>query len=162
MKKLLICMVTLLCTLTAQAQFEQNKWLVTPSITGIGMSYSGQDKFSLGFEAEGGVFLMDNFAVLLNAGADVKGRGDNRTSLGAGVRYYFEQTGIYVGSKFKYDRYDFRDAGNKNDATLGAEVGYAFFINRTVTIEPAIYYNQSLTNQDFSKVGLKIGFGFYF
>ncbi len=162
MKKLLICIAVLLCTVTAQAQFEQNKWLITPSITGLGMSYSGQDKFSLGFEAEGGVFLMDNFALLINAGADIKDRGDDRTSLGAGVRYYFEQTGIYVGSKFKYDNYDFYAGGHKNDATLGAEVGYAYFLSRTVTVEPAIYYNQSLTDHDYSKFGVKIGFGFYF
>lgn len=161
-KLLLIGIIFLLSSLTAKAQFEQNKWLLTPSITGIGMSYSGQDKFSFGFEAEGGVFLMDNFAVLLNAGSDYKGEGDKRTSLGSGVRYYFEQPGIYIGSKFKYDKYDFRGTGNKNDVTLGAEIGYAFFINRTVTIEPAIYYNQSLTDQDYSKVGVKIGFGFYF
>ena len=49
-----------------------------------------------------------------------------------------------------------------NDATLGAEVGYAFFLSRTVTVEPAMYYNQSLTDQDYSKFGVKIGFGFYF
>lgn len=162
MKKLLICIACLLCTFTAQAQFEQNKWLVTPSITGIGMSYSDQDKMSFGFEAEGGVFLRDNFALLISAGTEIKDRGDDRSSLGAGVRYYFDQTGIYVGSKFKYDNYNFYKGGSKNDATIGAEVGYAFFLNRTITIEPAVYYNQSLTDQDFSKVGLKLGFGFYF
>ena len=162
MKKLLIGIASLLCMLTAQAQFEQNKWLMAPSITGLGMSYSGHDKFSLGLETEGGVFLVDNLALLINVGADIKDRGDDKTSIGAGIRYYFEQTGIYVGSKFKYDNYDFYAGGHKNDATLGAEVGYAFFLNRTVTIEPAVYYNQSLTDQNFSKLGVKLGFGFYF
>ncbi len=162
MKKLLICMVTLVCTLSAHAQFEKNKWIVAPSITGLGVSYSGQEKFSLGFEGEGGVFLANNLALLISTGIDIKEGGDDKTSLGAGMRYYFDQIGIYVGSKFKYDNYDFIKLGNKKDATLGAEVGYAYFLNKTITIEPALYYNQSLTDQHYSKFGVKIGFGFYF
>ena len=43
----------------------------------------------------------------------------------------------------------------------GAEVGYAFFINRSVTIEPAVYYNHSFKSCDYSTVGLKIGLGIY-
>ena len=44
----------------------------------------------------------------------------------------------------------------------GIEVGYAYFLSRTVTIEPAIYYNQSFKNHsDFSSVGLKVGIGVY-
>lgn len=44
----------------------------------------------------------------------------------------------------------------------GIEVGYAFFLNRTVTIEPAVYYDQSFKNHsDFSKIGLRIGVGVY-
>ena len=42
----------------------------------------------------------------------------------------------------------------------GVEVGYAFFINRTVTIEPAIYYDQSFKkHSDYSTVGFRIGIG---
>ena len=44
----------------------------------------------------------------------------------------------------------------------GVEVGYAFFISRTVTIEPAIYYDQSFKDHSkYSTVGLKVGFGIY-
>ena len=44
-----------------------------------------------------------------------------------------------------------------------AQVGYSFFLNRTVTIEPEIYYNQSLKDHnDYSGFGLRIGFGIYF
>ena len=42
------------------------------------------------------------------------------------------------------------------------EVGYAFFVSTTVTIEPAIYYDQSFKNHsDYSKIGLRVGFGIY-
>ena len=44
----------------------------------------------------------------------------------------------------------------------GVEVGYAFFLSRTVTVEPSIYYNQSFKeHSDYSKIGLKIGIGVY-
>ena len=39
------------------------------------------------------------------------------------------------------------------------EAGYAFFLSRTVTIEPAAYWN---VNGDRSKFGVKVGFGLYF
>ncbi len=162
MKKLLICIVSLLCTSMAHAQFEQNKWLIAPSISGFNLSYSGNDKSSIGFEAEGGVFLLDNFALLLNTGINIKQEGDDVTSLGVSARYYFDKVGFYIGSKFKYDQYDYSAKADKKDATIGVEVGYAYFLSRTVTIEPAVYYNQSLTDQHFSKIGVKLGFGFYF
>ena len=51
---------------------------------------------------------------------------------------------------------------NYNDVRPGVEVGYAFFLSRTVTIEPAIYYVQSFKkHSDYSSVGLKVGFGIY-
>jgi hypothetical protein len=46
---------------------------------------------------------------------------------------------------------------------IPVEVGYAFFVNKNITIEPAVYYKMSLADfSDNSTVGLKIGFGFYF
>ena len=42
------------------------------------------------------------------------------------------------------------------------ELGYAFFINRTVTIEPALYYEQSIKDHSkYSNVGLRLGLGIY-
>lgn len=44
----------------------------------------------------------------------------------------------------------------------GVEVGYAFYISKTVTIEPALYYDMSLKSQkDYSTVGVRVGFGIY-
>ena len=44
----------------------------------------------------------------------------------------------------------------------GLEVGYAFFVSKTVTIEPAVYYDQSFKDHsDFSTIGFKVGVGVY-
>ncbi len=41
-------------------------------------------------------------------------------------------------------------------------MGYAFFISKTVTIEPALYYDQSLKDHSqYSTIGLKVGIGIY-
>jgi hypothetical protein len=50
----------------------------------------------------------------------------------------------------------------EDDYAFGVEAGYAYFLSKTVTIEPAVYYDMSFKDGDYSKIGLKIGFGFYF
>lgn len=52
--------------------------------------------------------------------------------------------------------------GGYNDFMPGVEVGYAFFLGKSVTLEPAIYYDQSFKKHvDYSTVGLKLGIGIY-
>ena len=48
------------------------------------------------------------------------------------------------------------------DLKPGLELGYAFFLGKSVTLEPALYYDQSFRNHsDYSTVGLRIGVGIY-
>ena len=50
---------------------------------------------------------------------------------------------------------------HQTDVGLGIEAGYAYFLSRTVTIEPAVYYKWRFNDGDMSRFGVKIGFGFY-
>ena len=77
--------------------------------------------------------------------------------VGVGARYYITQNGLYLGANCKL----VHASHNYNDLMPGAEVGYAFFINRSVTIEPAVYYDQSFKKSKYSTVGLKVGIGIY-
>ena len=75
-----------------------------------------------------------------------------------GGRYYIIQNGLYLGAGVKLVHAN----TNYNDFMPGIEVGYAFFISHTATIEPAIYYDQSFKNHsDYSRIGFRIGFGIY-
>ena len=163
MKKLVLSMMLLLCiSLTANAQFEKNKWFVNTSLTNLGLSYSGSEEAHLGFQANGGAFLADNKALLLNFEGDYGKYTTKTTALGVGGRYYLDKIGLYFGLGLKYKHMTFEN-WKDNDFGAGVEIGYAFFLSQTVTIEPAIYYDQSFINHsDYSKVGFKIGFGFYF
>ena len=162
MKKLLLLLCLLASVVTAQAQFEKGKWIVNPSVTGLGLSYDTQvDKASFGLDVNGGIFMADNLALLVRAGLSCNEGADADTdvySLGVGGRYYFSQVGIFLGANVNVDRFD----GEMVDDTkfsFGMEAGYAFFLSRTVTLEPALYWN---INNDRSKFGLKLGFGLYF
>ena len=86
------------------------------------------------------------------------GRRDVYT-LGVGGRYYFDKIGVYLGADVNVDRWDWGHDLDDTKFSFGLEAGYTFFLTRTVTIEPAAYWN---VNSDRSKFGLKVGFGFYF
>ncbi len=159
MKKLMFIFSLLLVTVVAQAQFEKGKWFVNPSVTGLNLFYNTQtEKAHFGIEANGGAFLVDNVALLLRAGAQWQGGGSDDYILGVGGRYYFDAIGVFLGANVHMTH----EVEKKNKRTLagfGTEAGYAFFLSRTVTIEPAVYWD---INKDRSEFGLKVGFGFYF
>lgn len=83
---------------------------------------------------------------------------DTKFTLGVGGRYYFEQNGIFLGVSAKYVH-----AGKHyNDVMPGIEVGWAYFLNGSVTIEPSVYYDQSFKcHKDFSTFGVRLGIGIY-
>jgi hypothetical protein len=104
---------------------------------------------------------MDNVALLVQVTAD----WSKKTSvygLGAGGRYYFDKTGVFVGAGLDYNRTYIKHTGmHPSDWGLNFECGYAFFLSRTVTIEPSVYYKWRLNESDLSKFGIKLGFGIY-
>lgn len=163
MKKLILCMMCLACTVAAQAQFERDKWFVNTSVTGLGLSYSSSEKTHFGFEVNGGAFLANNVSLLLSLGGDYGKHQTSTTAVGVGGRYYFNRSGVFLGLGLKYKHFQ-NTKGNDDNNNFGAtvEAGYAFFLSKNVTIEPAVYYDQSFNNSDYNKIGLKVGFAYYF
>lgn len=159
MKKVFSLLFALLLTLTASAQFEEGKTYIGASLSGLNLSYDGTRDLSLGVDAMAGFFPADNLMLYGLAGFEHPGsHQDNKLNLGVGGRYYITQNGIFLGANAKYVHAD----SHYNDFMPGIEVGYAFFLSHTVTIEPSIYYQQSIKNHsDYSTIGLRIGFGIY-
>jgi len=160
MKKLVMLFVALTMTLSGFAQFEQGKKYVGASLTGLDLNYSGAEDFNLGVEAKAGYLFADDFMLTAQASYQHSGNDDipDNVSVGVGARYYIIQNGLYLGVNAKL----LHANHNYNDLMPGLEVGYAFFISKTVTIEPAIYYDQSFRkHSDYSKIGLRVGFGIY-
>ena len=160
-KRLTLLAVVLCVTLTASAQFEKGKKYISASLSGLDLSYNGLSEFNVGFEAKGGYMFDDNLMLLGILGYNHVGGDDptpDRFAIGAQGRYYIVQNGIYLGAGVTYKHANH----NYNDIMPQVEVGYAFFINRTVTIEPALYYEQSIKDHgNYSNVGLRVGVGVY-
>jgi len=164
MKKLFACLLLVLATtVSANAQFEKNKWYVNASLTGLNLSHSKSEGTNFGFAMAGGAFVADNLAILLNFKGQYVEHGFDETSIGAQGRYYFASCGVYGGLGMTYKHLTSSGNFKKNLVCFTPEVGYAFFLGRNLTIEPAVYYDISLDEtSEYSKLGFKIGFGLYF
>ena len=164
MKKLFACLLLVLATtVSANAQFEKNKWYVNASLTGLNLSHSKSEGTNFGFAMAGGAFVADNLAILLNFKGQYVEHGFDETSVGAQGRYYFASCGVYGGLGMTYKHLTSSGNFKKNLVCFTPEVGYAFFLGRNLTVEPAVYYDISLDEtSEYSKLGFKIGFGLYF
>ena len=159
MKKLVFAALALMVSMGANAQFESGKKYCGASLTGLSLSYNGTEDFKFGVQAKAGYFVDKDLMLLGQAEYTHSGQDGVKDyfSVGAQGRYYIEQNGLYLGFGAKLVH-----TGSYNDLMPGVEVGYAYFISRQVTIEPAIYYDQSFKNHsDHSTVGFKIGLGIY-
>jgi hypothetical protein len=169
MKKLAVCFALMTATVGAFAQqrsvienssepFDKGKFYINVATTSLDLSYSKQEKFRFGLEGTAGYFFADALMATASIGYDHTHISDDFTA-SLGGRYYIVQNGLYLGLGVKYSHTD----KSNNNLYITPQVGYAFFLNRHLTIEPAVYYDMSLNDfADGSKVGLKVGFGYYF
>ncbi len=158
-KKTTLLIVLLFMSLFSYAQFQEGKAYVGTSLTGVDFHYNGKYGLNIGIEAKGGYFFFDNLMLLGSVSAVHNGSKAvaDHFSIGAGGRYYITQNGIYLGAGCKFVHANH----NYNDLMPNAEVGYAFYVNRSVTVEPAIYYDHSFKGSKYSTIGFKIGVGVY-
>ena len=86
----------------------------------------------------------------------------DQVALDFGGRYYLHDVGVFLGCGLKYAHTQ-ETTGKFDNFFFVPEVGYAFYVNHFIAIEPSVYYNMSFNDfSDSSKVGLRIGLGFYF
>lgn len=158
MKKIVLSALLLMGFVASKAQFEAGTKYFGASITNMGLSYSSEEKLRFGVEANAGFFLWDNIMFNTTVGYHHRPHMDDIT-LGLGGRLYFNHNGIFIGNGVEYCH----EAKNYNDLRIPVEIGYCFYINHYVSIEPVVYYKMSINDfRDKSTVGLKIGFGLYF
>lgn len=169
MKRIFLAIIMAVVSVGAFAQFEKGTKYVNTSMSGLQMQYSKNTKFSMGLEASAGYFVIDELAVLGRVGYSHTFNGDatNTFDFGAAARYYIRQNGIFLQGGVLYEHYRTGDcwkhAGKVNNVFISPEVGYCFYVNHFLSIEPSIYYDMSLNHfADCSRVGLRVSAGFYF
>ena len=163
MKRMFLGLLMALAVLPASAQFEGGTTYVNTSLSALGVSYSRNEKAHVDVRLSGGYFLSNDCALI--AGVNYEHQPHwNQISVDFGGRYYLHDMGVFLGAGLKYAHSEELTNPKKFDNFFFVpEVGYAFFVNQYLTIEPSLYYNMSFNDfSDSSKVGLRIGFGLYF
>ncbi|MBQ2122484.1 MAG: outer membrane beta-barrel protein [Bacteroidaceae bacterium] len=164
MKRILLTLIASVALISAHAQFEQKKKYINASVSELNMSFNDKTDLSGNFNLAVGYFVDNNFLVKGDVGYGYADES-NRFNAGLGTRYYFQRNGVFVGvgGNLSWREHGGYRGHGKWLVDVPAEVGYAFFINRHVTIEPALYYKVCLNEfKDYSEAGFKIGFGVYF
>ena len=158
MKRIYLVLIAVMVTVASHAQFEAGKCYIGASLSGIGFSYNGSEKSSFGLQGKAGYLFDDNLMATAQLEWDKKNNQPSYFKTGVGMRYYIVQNGLYLGAQANYVH-----AGNAfDDFQPGLQVGYAFFLSKTVTVEPEVYYDQSFKDHsNFSTVGIRIGIGVY-
>lgn len=157
-KFILLIALFIVSATTTYAQFEKGKWYINGSYIGLGLSNIDHFDSNYGLSLEAGNFLENNFAITVNYRL-----AHYYHSVGAQVKYYLSKYGFFGGVGATYKSISNSESKKKHIVCFTPEVGYAFFINGIMTIEPAIYYDYSPSKpSDYSKLGVKIGLGFYF
>lgn len=159
MKKILTTLLLLLTVVAAKAQFEHETKYVGASLSNFTASYSQKGNFQLGLNLDGGYFIDDNIMLRGTFAFNHYAKDSDKFTIGAGARYYFSNNGISLGSGLEFTH----QSPNINDLRIPLEVGYTFYINHYLAIEPTLYYKVSVN--DFSKgseLGVRVGLGFYF
>jgi hypothetical protein len=172
MKKLFLSAIALMMAMSINAQkylnssdtpFEEGKFYVGASLSGLGINYSKASEWSLGLQAKGGYLFLDNWMVLGVLSYNNQSNGSTiTTNIGAGARYYFDQIGIYAGLTAKYTHFKVSGVKGTSDFRPEINVGYAYFLSHHITLEPEIYYEHSFKDTDYSGFGLRLGCGIYF
>lgn len=156
MKKTLVLLLMTVMTLGASAQFEKGTCYGGATLTGLGIGYV-KGEFSFGIASEMGYYVADNWMIGGMVGYRHEG-GDNKLLIKPSFRYSFSECGVNLGCGVQFEH-----AGtNRNYAQLCPQVGYTFYINDKVSIEPALYADFGLNDFKYgTSAGLKIGIGLY-
>ena len=157
MKKIMLFVVALVISVAANAQFEQGKGYLGASLTNVDLSYNGLNKGHFGLGAKAGYLIADDWMLLGQLDYQKTKDVPYSLTLGPGIRYYIQQNGLYMGASAL-----FKHADDYNDFMPSIQIGYAFFISRTVTFEPEIYYEHSFKDHsNYSTAGIRLGIGVY-
>lgn len=156
MKKIALFVMALIVSVAANAQFEQGKFYCGASFSGFDLGYSGLTKGHVNVQAKGGYLLWDNIMATAQLSYEKSKDTPAAFSCGIGGRYYIEQNGLFLGAGARL-----ANITHDLDLQPNASLGYAFFLNRTVTIEPELYVNISTKDFDYSSFGFRLGIGIY-
>lgn len=160
MKKIFLAVLLAAAGVTGmKAQFEQGKCYVGATTNMAGLSYSKESKFNLNLGLNAGYMFEEAWMAIAEVGLDYRNSDMQQLYAGAKCRYLIEQNGLFLQLGARY----VHGAPSFNDVQLTPEVGYCYFLNKNLTLEPSVYYDVSLSDfSEKSRFGVKVGLGWLF
>ena len=158
----LLTLLVLLATLSftkSHAQFDAGTGYLAAGLSNFNLNYTDKGGIRAGINIDGGYFLADCLMARASFGYNHYSKHDDAVTLGAGLRYYIIQNGLSIGTGAEFSHH----APNINNLHIPLELGYTFYLNHYVAIEPQVFYKVSVN--DFtggSEVGMRLGLGYYF
>ena len=144
---------------SAFAQFEKGKYYLAATTNAACLSYNKNEKVGLNFGVNGGYMFEEAWMLITEVGFDYRYEDMQALYAGLKCRYLIEQNGLFLQAGAKY----VHGAPNYNDLLVTPELGYCFFLNRHLTIEPSLYCDISTKNvSEYTRAGVKIGLAWYF
>ena len=160
-RKLFATLFALVVSVASYAQFEQGKMYMNANLSGMNMNYTGADKWKFDFGVRGGYMFEDSWMALGEIEYKYRKYEPKSMALGAAIRYYVTQNGLYLGAGAKYQHSSYAQE-SFNDLVPNVQIGYCYFLSKTVTLEPEFYYNQSLKDHsNYSGAGIRLGIGIF-
>ncbi len=138
----------------AQDPIEKGAWLFSggSNLGNSSVSVTGGSSTSVfNINLKGGYFLMDNLAggVLFDLYST---SGSSLTGIGVFARYYI-QGKFFLGAGFQS-----QSSSGASTTTIPLEGGYAFFLGKSVAVEPALKYT---IYDGGSNLNIGVGFSVY-
>ena len=161
MKRLLTLLV-LLATLSftkSHAQFDAGTGYLAAGLSNFNLNYTDKGGIRAGINIDGGYFLADCLMARASFGYKHKSKQNEHDTLAAGLLYNNNQNALTIGTADEFSHH----APNINNLHIPLELGYTFYLNHYVAIEPQVFYKVSVN--DFtggSEVGMRLGLGYYF
>lgn len=136
----------------------KESWMIGGSAGFSSQKYKNDDKSSsiLNISPNAGYYFADDFAILLGIGfrsISYDGESTSFFSLAPGLRYYVTDP-IFIQADASFGLDDF------GGTTFGISVGYSWFLNNSIAIEPSLFFESSNNdgdNFDYTAFGLRIG-----
>ena len=164
MKKYFTILLLAVVSLSATAQFEKGTHYTEASVSGFGIGVKDK-KFNIGIGASQGYFVADGWMLLGRMGYQYN--GVHSALIQGGFRYSFQKFGLNLGAGVQYEHrgsHSGNSESSKQDyIQFCHQVGYTFYLNRWISLEPALYCDLALNDVKYgTNAGLKIGIGLYY
>ncbi len=136
----------------------KESWMIGGSLGFSSQKYKNDEASSsiLNINPSAGYYFADDFAFLLGISffnISYDGSSTSSFNLAPGLRYYVTEP-IFIQADASFGLDD--DGGS----VFGISVGYSWFLNNSIAIEPAVFFNTANNegdNFDYTSFGLSIG-----